>query len=381
MSVPPNRRDETYYSKVAPPRAGLGDRLRDLLQDKSRLQRIGMIGGVIVVAVVSAAFWLSGGRYSGTDNAYIRAAKLMVTTDVSGIVKTVDVRQGQFVHKGDILFTLDPQAFEIAVDNDQAAVDQTALDLNALKATYQSEVGSINAQQATVRLNEITYKRYLALAKSNAISAQQMDDARQSLRGAQATLVTQQQAAQTNLAKLKGNPNLPLEKYPAYTQAKATLAEAKRQLSHTVVRAPFDGVVGEVDSLQPGTLVVSSLSSFTTTSSVGMVSSTDLWVSADMKETDLTYVHEGNDVEFTVDTYPGHVWHGTVEAISRASDSAFSVLPAENSSANWVKVVQRIPVRIKINTRPGDPPLRAGMSVLVSIDTGHRRWWRMIYGD
>lgn len=381
MSVPPNRRDETYYSKIVPPRAGLGERLRDLLQDKSRLQRIGMIGGVVVVAAVSAAFWLSGGRYSGTDNAYIRAAKLMVTTDVSGIVKTVDVRQGQFVHKGDILFTLDPQAFQIAVDNDQAAVDQTALDLNALKATYQSEVGSINAQQATVKLNEITYKRYLALAKSNAISAQQMDDARQALRGAQATLVTQQQAAQTNLAKLKGNPNLPLEKYPAYTQAKATLAEAKRQLSHTVVRAPFDGVVGEVDSLQPGTLVVSSLSSFTTTSSVGMVSSTDLWVSADMKETDLTYVHEGNDVEFTVDTYPGHVWHGTVEAISRASDSAFSVLPAENSSANWVKVVQRIPVRIKINSRPGDPPLRAGMSVLVSIDTGHRRWWRMIYGD
>lgn len=378
MNTPP-RRDETYYRNVD--RGFAGSWFGSLLQDKRRLQRVGMIGGVVVVVVASAAFWLTGGRYTGTDNAYVRAAKLMVTTDVSGIVQTVNVRQGQFVHKNDILFTLDPQQFQIAVDDDQAALDQTALDLNALKATYKGEVGAINAQQATVKLNEITYKRYLALAKSNAISAQQLDDARETLRASQASLVTQQQTAQTNLAKLKGNADLPLEKYPAYMQARATLAEAKRQLSHTVVRAPFDGVVGEVDSLQPGTLVVSSLSSFTTTSSVGMVSSTDLWVSADMKETDLTYVHEGNDVEFTVDTYPGHVWHGTVEAISRASDSAFSVLPAENSSANWVKVVQRIPVRIKINTRPGDPPLRAGMSVLVSIDTGHRRWWRMIYGD
>lgn len=375
---PSSRRDETYYRGTT--RGSAAGWLKGLFQDKGRLQRVGMIGGVAVVVVASAAFWLSGGRFTGTDNAYVRAAKLMVTTDVSGIVKSVNVRQGQLVHKGDVLFTLDPQQFQIAVDSDKAALDQTALDLNSLKATYKSEVGAINAQQATVRLNEITYKRYLALAKSNAVSAQQLDDARQTLKASQASLITLQQTAQTNLAKLKGNPDLPVEKYPAYMQARATLAEAKRQLDHTVVRAPFDGVVGEVDSLQPGTLVVSSLSSFSTTSAVGIVSATDLWVSADMKETDLTHVHEGNPVEFTVDTYPGHVWHGTVETISRASDSAFSVLPAENSSANWVKVVQRIPVRIKINARPGDPPLRAGMSVLVNIDTGHRRWWRMING-
>lgn len=380
MNAPPCNRNETYYRATSGRGGGLSERVAALMQDKVRLQRIAMIGGVVVVVVVSAAFWLTGGRFTGTDNAYVRAAKLMVTTDVSGIVKTVDVKQGQFVHKGDVLFTLDPQPFQIARDTDQAAVDQAALDLQSLKASYKSQVGTIRAQQASVHLSEVTYKRYLALSKSNAVSAEQLDNAREAYQSAQAALVAQQQQAATILAKLKGNPDLALEHFPVYMQAKAALAEAIRQLNHTVVRAPFDGVIGEVDALQPGTLVVSSLSSFSTTSAVGMVSTSDLWVSADMKETDLTYVREGNDVEFTVDTYPGHVWHGTVESISRASDSAFSVLPAENSSANWVKVVQRIPVRIKIHTRAGDPPLRAGMSVLVDIDTGHRRWWRMING-
>jgi membrane fusion protein (multidrug efflux system) len=154
----------------------------------------------------------------------------------------------------------------------------------------------------------------------------------------------------------------------------------QRQLDHTVVRAPFDGVVTEVDSLQPGTLVISAMSAFTTTSAVGLVSDKDIWVEGNMKETDLTHVHQGQPVEVTIDTYPGHKWHGTVQAVSAASGSAFSPLPAENASGNWVKVVQRIPVRIKIDSKPGDPVLRVGMSAYISIDTGHRRWFRMVNG-
>jgi membrane fusion protein (multidrug efflux system) len=135
-----------------------------------------------------------------------------------------------------------------------------------------------------------------------------------------------------------------------------------------------------VDSLQPGTLVISAMSAFTTTSAVGLIGN-DLWIEADMKETDLTHVHSGNPVSITIDTYPGRTWTGHVQSVSAASDSAFSALPSENTSGNWVKVVQRIPVRIQIDQKAGDPPLRAGMSAIASIDTGKRRWHRMLNGD
>jgi membrane fusion protein (multidrug efflux system) len=167
---------------------------------------------------------------------------------------------------------------------------------------------------------------------------------------------------------------------PQYRAAAAQVAEAQRQLDHTVVRAPFDGTVTEVDSLQPGTLVVSALSAFSTTSAVGLVSTRKAWVEANMKETDLTHVHPGQPVDVTIDTYPGRAWKGEVESISPATGSAFSVLPAENASGNWVKVTQRVTLKVKLDLKPGDPPLRAGMSTYVSIDTGHRRWFRLLYG-
>ena len=151
--------------------------------------------------------------------------------------------------------------------------------------------------------------------------------------------------------------------------------EAQRQLDHTVVRAPFAGTVGEVDSLQPGTLVISAMSAFTTTSAVGLIGD-KTWISSDMKETDLTHVHPGAPVDITIDTYPGCKWKGHVDSVSAGSDSSFSALPAENASGNWVKVVQRIPVRIAIDKSECDRPLRAGMSAVISIDTGHRRWYR-----
>jgi membrane fusion protein, multidrug efflux system len=346
----------------------------------SRYRRIGMIGGVVAVVAGSIFFWLTGGRCVGTDNAYVHAAKLMVATDVSGIVRSVDVRQGQQVRKGQVLFRLDPKPFQNAVDVDAAALDQTALSLAALKKSYKSHLGSIKAQEAAVRLAAITYRRNRALAARNAVSAEKLDDARESLQSAEGTLAALEQEAASELANLKGDPDLPLARYPDYRKAKATLAEAERQLDHAAVRAPFDATVSEVDALQPGSLVVSSISSFTTTSAVGLVSTADVWISADMKETDLTHVRTGDPVSLTVDTYPGRTWRGTVEAVNRASDSAFSILPAQNSSANWVKIVQRIPVRIAIARKAGDPPLSAGMSVVVSIDTHHRRWWRLLHG-
>ena len=344
--------------------------------DKGLLRRVLMIGGVLVVAVVSAYFYLTGGRYIGSDDSYVHANKLMVSTDVSGLIQSVHVKEGQPVKKGEVLFTIDPQPFEIALDNANAMLAQAVQDVNSARATYRAALGQIAAQQAQVNLTKQTYDRYAALEKQNAIAATLVDQARGAMLGAQATLGSLQQAAATDLAKLNGDPNMPAEKAPAYMKARAARDEAQRQLSHAVVRAPFDGVVSEVDSLQPGTLVISAMSAFTTTSAVGLIGS-NIWIESDMKETDLTHVHPGNPVDITIDTYPGHHWSGHIENVSAGSDSSFSALPAENASGNWVKVGQRFPVRIVIDQKPGDPALRAGMSAVISIDTGKRRWQRM----
>ena len=347
------------------------------LFDKALLRRVLMIGGVLIVAGLSAYFYLTGGRYIDSDDSYVHANKLMVSTDVSGLIKSVNVREGQHVKKGDVLFTLDPQPFQIALDNANAALAQAVQDVESDRATYRAAVGQIAAQQAQVTLTKQTYDRYAALEKQNAIAATTVDQARGAMIGAQATLVSLQQTAATDLTKLNGDINLPAEKTPGYLKAKAAVDETSRQLAHAVVRAPFDGVVGEVDSLQPGTLVISAMSAFTTTSAVGLIGNS-IWIDADMKETDLTHMQPGQPVDITIDTYPGRHWSGHIDNLSAGSDSAFSALPAENASGNWVKVVQRIPVRISVDQKAGDPPLRAGLSAVISIDTGKRRWQRMM---
>ena len=355
--------------------------LAELWADKARLRRLAMVWGVALVAAVALVLYLTGGRYVSNDDAYVHAGKLMVSTDVSGLVQSVAVHEGEHVQKGQVLFTLDPQPFVIAVANAKSAVAQAELDLASQKATYNSMLGQIDAQKAQVNLAKITFDRYVSLQRANAIAQTLVDQQRGAYQSSQGTLVSLQDQAQTQLAKLVGNPDLPIDQFPEYLKAKAALDEAVRQYDQSVVRAPFGGIVTAVDSLQPGTLVISAMSAFTTTSAVGLVSDDNLWIEADTKETDLTYVHRGDPVEITVDTYPGHVWHGHVDAVDAASDSAFSPLPAENASGNWVKVVQRIPVRVHVDMRQGDPKLRDGMSAVITIDTGHRRWYRTLFGN
>ena len=172
---------------------------------------------------------------------------------------------------------------------------------------------------------------------------------------------------------LAAGRTLSFELFPPKTE------EAERQLEHTVVRAPFAGIVSEVDALQPGTLVISAMSAFSTTSAVGLIGDR-VWVEANVKETDLTHLHPGAPVDITVDTYPGCHWRGHVESLSAGSESSFSVLPSENGGGNWVKVVQRIPTRIAIDGHGCDVPLRNGMSAVVTMDTGQRRWQRLLHG-
>jgi len=333
-----------------------------------------MIGGVVLVLGGVTAAYLTGGRYVGTDDAYVKAAQLAVTTDVSGMVEAVEVHEAQKVTKGDVLFRLDPEPFQIAVQNAKATLLQAELTVRSLKADYQRAVQQVSAQQAIVDVAKSTLDRYATLVKQGSIAKTQWDDQQATYLSAVATLSSLEQAADATLARLNGNPDLPLDNFPDVMKARAALAEAERQLDHAVVRAPFDGIVTAVSSLQPGTLIISAMSAFSTTSAVGLVSDRNLWIEAHMKETDLTRVHVGQAVDVTIDTYPDCRWQGSVEAVAAASGAAFSPLPSENISGNWVKVVQRIPVRISLDGSSCDARLSSGMSAVVSIDTGYKRW-------
>jgi len=370
----------TPYAARSGTLANAGGLIARLRADRALLRRVLMIGGVAIVAAVALVMWLFGGRYVSTDDAYVQAGKLMVSTDVSGLVKDVEVKEGQEVKKGDVLFRLDTQPFQIAVQNAKAQLDQTALQIDAMKQDYQRMQANIRSQKAQVELAQRNYDRYARLLKASAISEATYDTARLTLSSARDQLASLQHAADQQLAMLGGNPDAPTREQPQYLEAQARLNEAQRQLEHSVVRAPFAGVVAEVDSLQPGTLVISAMSAFSTTSAVGLVATHDTWVEAHLKETDLTHVHQGDPATFTVDTYPGCTWYGHVGSVSVSTGSAFSVLPAENASGNWVKVVQRIPVKIAIDRGNCDRNLRVGMSTIASIDTGQRRWYRMLFG-
>jgi membrane fusion protein (multidrug efflux system) len=367
--APPTVPDAPAISLTA--MIGIGAALRT--RRHPSLRTLLMAAGIFAVVIGSATVWLRGERYASTDDALIQAARLLVTTDVSGLVSSVDVREGQAVKAGDLLFQIDPLAFQIAFDNANANLHETALMVESTKADYKVTLSDVDAQQAQVALDQVTFDRQASLLPSNTVSQAVYDQARYTLQLDKSKLVSLQQQAQVQLAKLDGNPDIAVNEHPLYRQAKAQVDEAQRQLNHASVRAPFSGVVTQVDALQPGTFLVAQTAALTETGAVALVSDDRIWVTAQMKETDLSYVKPGNRVKISVDTYPGQTWSGVVQAISPASSSEFSVLPPENTSGNWVKVVQRIPVRIGIEQKPDAQILRSGMSVYVDIDTGHRR--------
>lgn len=331
------------------------------------LRPILMLGGIILVAIASGAWWLTGGRYISIDNAYVRAAKETMSTDVSGIVLQVPVKEGQQVNKGDVLLRLDPRQFQIARDGAKANLASIALRLKAEKLDYQRMLGDAEVKAAQVQLDQANYERMANLVKSGGVTRADYDNARFQLSADRRALEALKIVAEVQLAKLGGDANAEVTAMPDYQTAQAKVDEAQRQLDHSIIRAPFAGIVTQVDSVQPGMYLAASTAAF------GLVSNERVWVEANPKETELTHVKPGDPVSISVDTYPGRTWKGEVESIAPNSGSEFSILPAQNTSGNWVKVVQRIPVRIQVERKPGDPELRAGMSVEADIDTGHRR--------
>ena len=321
-----------------------------------------------IVLIVLALLYVSGGQITAVDDAYVEADKVAVSTDVSGIVKSVEVADNQTVAAGQVLYRLDDEPYRLALLRAQGQAGTIRDELNAQKANYRDFDAQIAQARTDVAYYAKEFGRQRDLYAAHIVSEASFDAARRNLDAARQKVASlaQQQAAVG--AGLNGAPSGPPEENPRYLQAKAEGDEAARQLAHTVVRAPFAGVATGVPSIAPGRYLAAAATAFY------IVSADHVWVDAVPKETELTYVRVGQPATVKVDAYPSVTWRGVVQSISPAAAQEFALLPAQNSSGNWVKVVQRIPMRIRVDTADRSlPPLRAGMSVQVRVDTGHRR--------
>jgi membrane fusion protein (multidrug efflux system) len=354
--------------RASKPRGDAGAPAGPVADGKKRsLKRPLMFALLPVVLVAGGYFYVTGGAIMSTDNAYVQADVVGVSDDISGLVKQVVVRDNQQVKAGDELFKLDDEPFRIALDKADAQLGMVKNDLLAMRTSYKDMQAQIEQAKADIALNTLTVERQEKLLVNNYTAQATLDSARNTLIASQQKFASLNQQLAGIAVNLNGDPDAPIENHPRYKNALAARDEAARQLSHTVVKAPFEGIVTNVPTLQPGQYLASGVTAF------NIVSADHVWVAASPKETELTAVAPGQKVTVTVDTYPGEKWTGTVESISPASASSFSLLPAENTSGNWVKVVQRIPMRVRVENEPGRPQLRVGMSVEVNVDTGHPR--------
>lgn len=333
-----------------------------------------LIAGPALLLAVVGWIWVTGGRYVSTDNAYVHADMMNVATDVDGLVRSIEVGDNQEVRKGQVLFTLDDSVYRSALETAQANVALAATELRALQASYAQAQAQIVKAEADVAFFTKEQRRQRDLVSKRATAQAQLDAADHDLDAASAQLAALRQEEAGIAAQLGGDPQAPVERHPRYLAAVAARDRAAHDLEHTVVRASMDGITANVPALQPGEYLEAGKAAF------ALVATGHVWVEANPKETDLTYVQPGQPVTITVDTYPGHVWEGRVDSLSPASQAQFSLLPAQNTSGNWVKVVQRIPLRVRVEPGPGEPVLRPGMSAEIDVDTGHLRHWRDLLG-
>jgi membrane fusion protein (multidrug efflux system) len=336
---------------------------------KKRRHLMLLVGGPAALLMVGLCLFVLSGRNVETDNAYVKADKVSISAEVSGAVASVDVKDNTRVKAGQVLFTIDKQPFEIAVAAAQANLANVEADLESMKADYWQKEAELQGAEENVRYLQNEFSRYDKLAKSNAVAVARLDEARHLRDTAIQNRDALKQELASELAKIGGDADLPMEEHPRYMQAAAQLEKAQLDLSRVQVHAPADGIVSNV-TLRPGAYVTTGVPLFSE------VDDTHMWIEANFKETDLTHVRAGQMATVKVDAYPGHTWKAKVVSITPATGAEFSILPSQNSSGNWVKVVQRVMVRIELDKYDGAVPLAAGMSSDVSIDTGSNRMGR-----
>jgi len=342
---------------------------RRLMAGMRRYRRVLLLVVLPLVALIAGlTFYLNGGRYVTTDDAYVGAQKVLITPDVSGKIVSVAVKEGQQVSTGDVMFQIDPVPFQLALAQARAKLEDAKTNHDNLVANVKLYDQTIDIINSGIAIKQRDVERKNSLVKSNVGSQLDLDNSATALVTAQAQSQLVKQQRSNSLNQLLGDPDLPLEQFPAYQQAKAARDDAQRNLDLTTVRAPMNGVATQVDQIQLGRFVMAGTPVFS------VIDTSNPWGDANPKESDFTYVAVGQAVTVEVDAFPNHLFKGTVGSLSPGTGAQFAILPPQNATGNFVKVVQRVPVRIYFDSNDQYVrKLKAGMSAYTTIDTGHRR--------
>jgi membrane fusion protein, multidrug efflux system len=318
------------------------------------------------VAIGALYFYLTGGRYESTENAALQTGMVGISPSIAGKVVSIEVKENQHVKAGDVLFRIEPDTFQTAVLQAQADLADARTEVRSNQADYQEALSQVSAAQARYNYATDEVKRQGSLVKEGISSRQQYDSAVTDAQTAKDAIAAAQSKAASLLAALSGSAAGAPEDQPKVKRAEAMLGQAKINLGYTEVRAPKDGIVTRVNQLQVGNYVTPGRPVF-------MLTGLSYWVEANFKENQLQYMRVGQPATVKVDAFPDQKLKGHVASFSPGTGSSFSILPAENATGNWVKVVQRLPVEIAIDNPPADLPMSAGLSVEVEVDTGHQR--------
>ncbi|HET6389845.1 HlyD family secretion protein [Hyphomicrobium sp.] len=338
------------------------------------LRRALLLLGPIVAIAVGIWLYLGGGTYVSEDDSYVHSANVAINPQISGQVTRVAVQPNEVVKKGQLLFEIDPQPFQITLDEAKANLASVSEKLRGLVATYKQDQADIAQANANVTYAKQEFDRVNTLVRDGVDDPAQLDKARQQLRDAQASVRAAESVAASVLAQLGGSLDVPIEQHATYLAAKAKVALAERNLRLTRILAPFAGTAARVENIQPGSYLTVGQNAFTL---IGL----DTWIIANIKETDLTHIKEGDRATVVLDSYPDQTLEAKVQSITPASGSVFALIPAENASGNWVKVVQRMPVRVIVTKLDPNVVMRDGASATVTVDTGYHRTLQTLWRD
>jgi membrane fusion protein (multidrug efflux system) len=330
------------------------------------VRRILLIPLIPLLAMVGAWSYENTGRIVTTENAYVKANITQITSNVSGKVTIVAAQEHQHVKAGEVLFLIDADHFTFALEAAKAELTAARIEVEGLKSDYRQYNAELKEANQRIRLHQLKLKRQKTLESKKFGRKVLMEEAQYSLAAARQHESAIRESSNKALIRLLGDPDLPVEDHPSVQLKTALLNQATKNLTNTQIFAPADGVVSNIN-LRVGEYIKVGAPIFS------LIEVSNLWIEANLKETHLTYVLEGQEAEFIVDSYPDIKWPSLVDTISPATGAEFALLPAQNASGNWVKVVQRLPVRFSVTQTKGMPPLRAGMTATVSIDTRRER--------